>query len=315
MTPGREFTTSSGLRGQQSNAVRWSMLQHFSRFWALGLILLASCHDGKDGSVTDTAQDATDGRLRVLTYNVHGLPGAITGDDTADRMRQISARITAHDIVGLQEDFDTDNHDMLIEPSTHATRLWFGDPLPDRFYGSGLSLLADAPLLDHLHEHFTTCNGTVDAASDCLASKGFQAARVRLGTATLDIYNTHLEAGGGEADNIARAAQVDALVAALEGWSAGQAVIFTGDFNLRETDPEDLPLIEQLLRETGLARTCWAVDCEAPHHIDKVLFRSSTDLQLRVDAWSNIEADFRDDDDIPLSDHPAIEAMFEWSTN
>ena len=131
----------------------------------------------------------------------------------------------------------------------------------------------------------------------------------------LDIYNTHLEAGGGEADNIARAAQVDALVAALEGWSAGQAIIFTGDFNLRETDPEDLLLIEQLLRETGLARTCWAVDCEAPHHIDKVLFRSSTDLQLRVDAWSNIEADFRDDDDIPLSDHPAIEAMFEWSTD
>ena len=107
----------------------------------------------------------------------------------------------------------------------------------------GLSLLADAPLP-------TTFTSTSPPATEpwtphrTVSPKGFQAARQRLGTAT-DVYNTHLEAGGGEADNIARAAQVDALVAALEGWSAGQAVIFTGDFNLRETDPEDLPLIEQ----------------------------------------------------------------------
>lgn len=291
------------------------MPPHVSCLILAAAMFTLGCHDGTSSALKDTAALETSGDLRVLTYNVHGLPGAITGDDTAGRLSQISSRITDHDIVGLQEDFDADNHASLVAASTHRTGLWFDDTLPDRFYGSGLGLLADAPLIEHVHQHYTTCHGTIDAASDCLASKGFQAARVQFGDTTLDIYNTHLEAGGSSADDDARAAQVEALVDALQGWSAGEAVIFTGDFNLRETDPEDLPLIDRLLDETDLQRACWAVGCDTPHHIDKILFRSSTSLTLTATGWSNIEADFRDAAGEPLSDHPAIEARFTWDSD
>jgi len=284
------------------------------RAMLFGSMLTTACTGDERETSGDTATVLTSGELDVLTYNVHGLPGAITGDDTTGRMGQISGRITTHDIVGLQEDFDADNHATLVESSEHSTGLWFNDKLDDRFYGSGLGLLAEAPLVEYIHEHFTTCNGTVDSASDCLASKGFQVARVGVGGTTLDIYNTHLEAGGGSADNEARAAQVGALIDALQGWSANHAVIFTGDFNLRETDPEDLPLIEQLLGEANLERACWAVSCDTPNHIDKILFRSSQSLSLTATRWSNVEADFRDASGIPLSDHPAIEATFAWSS-
>jgi len=291
------------------------MSQDFSHSLILCALLTAACQSNERDKSEDTDPLPTSGELSVLTYNVHGLPGAITGDDTAGRMSQISERITTHDIVGLQEDFDAENHATLVGSSTHTTGLWFDDKLEDRFYGSGLSVLAEAPLVEHIHQHFTSCNGTIDSASDCLASKGFQALRVRIGGATLDVYNTHLEAGGSAADNDARAAQVQALVDSLQGWSTDQAVIFTGDFNLRETDPEDLPLIEQLLIEAELERACWAVECATPNHIDKILFRSSDSIALSASEWSNIEADFRDTEGTPLSDHPAIEAIFEWSSD
>ncbi len=275
--------------------------------------LVSGCEGSKP--TADTGGSPRAGELRVLTYNVHGLPSLITGDDTPGRMREIAPRLTTHDIIGLQEDFDADNHSNLVSASDHDTALWFDDKLPDRIYGSGLSMLARAPLVDHQHVHYTTCNGTTDAASDCLASKGFQAVRIRIGGDTLDVYNTHLEAGGGAADNEARSAQVDALVTSLNDWSDGHAVIFTGDFNLRESDPEDLPLIDHLLGATDLQRTCWAVDCDSPNHIDKILFRSSSRLHLNPTGWANVEADFRDEASVPLSDHPAIEGTFDWTTD
>jgi endonuclease/exonuclease/phosphatase family metal-dependent hydrolase len=287
-----------------------------TQFFYAGLLattLGSGCGSSKPAA--DTGSSLNAGDLRVLTYNVHGLPSLITGDDTPERMRQIAPRLTTHDIIGLQEDFDEANHASLVGEADHTTALWFGDKLPDRVYGSGLSMLARAPVVAHQHIHYTTCNGTTDAASDCLASKGFQAVRLRIGEETLDVYNTHLEAGGGAADNEARSAQVDALVESLSDWSDGQAVIFTGDFNLRETDTEDLPLINRLLSEAELERACWAVDCDAPHHIDKILFRSSTRLSLNATGWKNVEADFRDEASVPLSDHPAIEATFDWTTD
>ena len=277
-------------------------------------VLLAgsACTSSKVETEDDTGLEPTSGVFDVLTYNVHGLPSAITGDDTPGRMQAIAPRLTAHRIIGLQEDFDADNHAILTEEAPHLTQITFDQRLDGRFYGSGLTILADYEEIEVRNTHYSTCHGTTDAASDCLASKGFQALRVQLGTATLDIYNTHLEAGGGDEDNAARQVQVDDLIASLQGWSQDQAVVFTGDFNLRETDPEDLPQIDQLLEEAGLERTCWALDCDTPNHIDKILFRSSPEVTLVPTLWANIDSEFRDESDTPLSDHPPIAAAFAW---
>ena len=273
---------------------------------------ITGCTKGAEDTGT-AAHVPTMGTFGVLTYNVHGLPAAITGDDTTGRMGEIAPRLGAWDILGIQESFDADNHDILTEDSSHDTRLWFGEMLPDRFYGSGLAVLARAVLVDHQHTHYSACNGVTDGASDCLASKGFQAVRLSMGTSTIDVYNTHLEAGGGEADNEARQAHIDEVLASLNGWSAGQAIVFTGDFNLRPSDPEDLPLIEQLLDEGGLSDSCIETGCAEPDHIDQILFRSSDSLTLEATDWANRASDFIDGNGVDLSDHPPISARFGWS--
>lgn len=256
----------------------------------------------------------TSGLLKVLTYNVHGLPSTITGDDTPQRMSDIAPRLEPWDIVGLQEDFDEDNHGLLTGDSPHSSSHWFSERLPDRAYGAGLAVLAHAPVIDHIHHHYSACNGVLDASSDCLASKGFQAIRLRFGQSSIDVYNTHLEAGGGAADTEARQVQIEELIESLNGWSNQHAVIFTGDFNLRESDPTDLPLLRDLRDSTGLIDACDAVGCDEPDHIDQILFRSSDTLEIDALEWNNASGEFQTEDGAELSDHPAISATVEWNT-
>jgi len=75
----------------------------------------------------------TEGALRALTYNVHGLPPELTGDDTAARMAQIAPLLDGFDVVGLQEDFDDDNHATLAASSRHLSQVRFAEALEDRF--------------------------------------------------------------------------------------------------------------------------------------------------------------------------------------
>ena len=92
-------------------------------------------------------------------------------------------------------------------------------------------------------------------------------------------------------------------------------MVFLGDFNLRPSDPGDLPLIEQLLNEGGLSDACSEVACAEPDHIDQILFRSSASLALEVTSWSNVADEFIDGDGVDLSDHPAISSTFSWSNH
>lgn len=265
-----------------------------------------------DSGIPDASPPATAGRFTALTYNVHGLPDAITGDDGEARMRGIAPLLDAFDLVGIQETFDTERHELLIAGSTHPVQLRFDDKVEEgRVYGSGLALLARAELVETFEEHYTSCNGLLDDSSDCLASKGFQVARFRLGDAELDVYNTHHEAGGSEADELVRAEQVEQVIASMDGRSAGRAVLFMGDTNLRPSDPPDADLLARYA-EVGLRDACLEVACPETDHIDRFLVRDSDALQLVVEAWAN-EPAFYDAEGVPLSDHPAISATFAWS--
>ena len=52
---------------------------------------------------------STAGTFTALTYNVHGLPPEITGDDTTARIEAIASLFGEFDVVGIQEDFIDDN--------------------------------------------------------------------------------------------------------------------------------------------------------------------------------------------------------------
>jgi endonuclease/exonuclease/phosphatase family metal-dependent hydrolase len=262
---------------------------------------------GADGTVP------TEGTLSALTYNVHGLPDALTGDDGEARMNAIAPLLERFDVIGLQETFDVDKHALLTAQSTHPVHEWFDELVDDtRFYGSGLAVLArDAELEQVQEQHYAECYGTIDNSSDCLASKGFQRVRLDLGGgAMLDVYNTHHEAGGGEEDEAVRATQVDEVLAAMAEHSAGHAILFMGDTNLRPGDPPD---DEQLARyaAAGLRDACLELACPETDHIDRFFVRDGDTVQLTVEAWAN-EPDFFDDDGVPLSDHPAISTQIRW---
>ncbi len=277
--------------------------------------LLIGCSDASEDKPADhTEPGATAGEFVVLSYNVHGLPPVITGDDTPDRMIQIAPRLVDWDIVGLQEDWDADNHENLVGETEHPTKLWFNETLSEeRYYGSGLSVLSVYPAIEVVNTHYTTCSGVLDGASDCLASKGFQAVRLQVGAGTIDLYNTHFEAGGGTEDDLARSVQVGDVVEALNGWSMGHAVIFTGDFNLHASDPEDLVELVRLKEDGGLVDACTSIDCSEPDHIDRVFFRSSPQMALQATDWANHSPEFLDSEGTDLSDHPPISATISWA--
>jgi len=289
------------------------MLWTGERFGALacwlGLLLsLVAC------SGSGEPQPADDGAFSVLTYNVHGLPSSITGDDTTARIEAIAPLLGSFDVVGLQEDFIDSNHAVLEAASEHPLRIRFSELYDeDRVYGSGLALWSPFVDVERRQIHYGSCHGLLDAASDCFASKGFQALRQQLSLGVeVDFYNTHLEAGGGDQDNAVRAQQVAMLLESLGGWSAGRAVVFTGDFNLHGGDPDDLPLLALLTGEGGLSDSCVVVDCPEPDRIDRLFYRSGEGVLLDAVDW-NHEQQFVDSSGVDLSDHDALSARLRWT--
>ena len=275
--------------------------------WVLGLWACAGI------SEDTSAEGPTSGELTVLTYNVHGLPSLITGDDTPGRMGMIGPMLDNIPLVAIQEDFTEQGHAELMDAVTHPTRPWFDATLSGRFYGSGLTILSRAEQMEYTEQHYSSCNGLLDNANDCLASKGFQRARLRLGPdAHIDVYNTHLDAGNDAADDEARTVQVQELLLAIADASTDQAVLVMGDFNLSGSDPEDALLVEELISVAGLQDICDALDCEEPGRIDRILFRSGTELQLEALEWT-VDHQFVDSSGAMLSDHNAIGGRLRWA--
>ena len=238
--------------------------------------------------------------LRVVTYNTHGLPAWIAGDDPERRFPVIGRLLDAYDLAVVQEDFY--HHELLLGAIT----------LPLRARGnerSGLTTLARLPvegLVETEAEPYGACSGWILGANDCLADKGFLRTRVALPNgARVDFVNTHLDAGRDDADREARRAQLAILVERLRRASAGVPLVVGGDLNLHHDDPADRALLDGFVAALGLA------DSEARPapgsgwgRIDYLLYRSSADVALDV-LETGMAAEFVHDG-LPLSDHPAL---------
>jgi endonuclease/exonuclease/phosphatase family metal-dependent hydrolase len=245
----------------------------------------------------------------VLTYNVHGLPAFITRDDTFGRLKQIAPRLEDYDLVGVQEDWMREGHALLAEPASHPTKLRFADALQGRVYGSGLTVLSRRPAVAQRGEHY----GAGFGFDDTLASKGFQRVRLVLAPGVeVDVYNSHLDAGGSDGDQRARVAQVAALTRAMQSDSRGRAVVFLGDTNLKPKRGRDRETLAGWQRETGLQCACLSTRDSCCGQIDRILVRGGLGVTLRVERWAN-EPGFTDAQGKPLSDHPPVSATLRWS--
>jgi hypothetical protein len=270
------------------------------------------------------------GEFQILTYNVKGLLPLYSmdgRDNQKENNRLISPLLNRYAFVLVQEDFFY--HNQLSSETNHAHQSKPTGPFCINLFftklcifpGDGLARFSGFVFDELIREQWEDCNGGLlnpAAGTDCLSRKGFTLAATELAPGVwVDVYNLHLDAGATDGDFIARANQVEQLLAALNGFSAGQAVIVAGDTNLwldqpppNDWLPTNAEILERLLEGAGLIDACAAVNCGS-EQIDRVLYRPAEDLELEAVDWT-IDGRFVDAGGQPLSDHPAVAVRFFW---
>jgi endonuclease/exonuclease/phosphatase family metal-dependent hydrolase len=267
--------------------------------------------------------------LRLITYNVAGLPEGISQSMPQRNSALISPLLNGYDIALLQEDFSY--HAQIVSASMHP----YVSPADTsgNSLGDGLSFLSSFAYSDFQRDAWTDCNGVVDSGSDCLTPKGFAFARFSIGRASVDVYDIHTDAGSAAGDQTARAKNLRQLAAAITTRSAGRAVIVAGDSNARysragDTVPELLDaaslsdvwivLHNQGQRPaTGVPVVCSADDPNdrACERIDKVFYRSGGGVTLQPREYVVEGAKFVDEKGAQLSDHRPVSVVFDVSTD
>ncbi len=255
------------------------------------------------------ASQAAVGHLKVLTYNVAGLPDGFSTAHPSANMPAIGKRLAGYDLALLQEDF------AYGASLRQSVTLQYQSPPFVRgehwHFGDGLSQFSVLPFAPLTREPWRACHGIFDSYNDCLTPKGFSYTRQTLATGVeIDVYDVHLDAGGSEGDRRAREAQIAQLIAAIAEHSKDRALLLAGDTNIRGRQSE---LLQELEQKTGLVDVCRTLHCPEPQRIDRIYVRSSAQLTWQARSWS-IDRRFVDALGAPLSDHLPVSAELDWSS-
>lgn len=309
-------TAAGGVSGTADGLRVWKLID------LLPYRLEWSVVDGDDEVAgAPVLPEATSGTIDVVTYNVAGLPEPLSGASPATNSELISPLLEPYDVALLQEDFfyaDKIAQHITFPYGSKPQRL----PLlsdstrPSALVGSGLERYSRHPFTGYEQVRWPGCYGGIfpPGASDCLSQKGFSIARHEVAPGVwIDMYDLHAEAGSTPDDVYWSAADYQDLAAYINTHSVGHAVIVGGDFNLDRSDPVDGPILATFLTMTGLTDVCAVQDCSVePDVIDRLLFRSGTDVAVTATAWSR-PGGFVDAGGEPLSDHDPTAATFAWS--
>jgi endonuclease/exonuclease/phosphatase family metal-dependent hydrolase len=282
-------------------------------------------------SPAPAATGGDSGTLNVLTYNVAGLPQALSSATTPrdTSTTAIGQRLGPYDLVHVQEDFNYHAY-LYAGDTTHAYRT---PTSGGAGIGSGLNTLSTYPydVDDFERVQWNSCQYD---SGDCLTPKGFTFMRLRLAEGVyVDVYNLHTNAGTNPGDLTSRADNLSQLTTFIQSHSRGNAVIVMGDTNTRYTRVGDT--IASFAAGNGLT-DAWVklerggvapaagdpdlvCDSAAPTDtcevVDKVLYRSSRFITLGATSFHNQHAAFLDSSGTMLSDHDPINVTFTWSTN
>jgi hypothetical protein len=310
---------------------------HYSTIWCASwaLAVASGCSEDSNGGPGGNGGGGPRDFL-ALTYNVAGLPEALTGSpNPLARMPIIGQLINDYDLVLLQEDWETPEenpfapqrayHELIAAEAKHPYRSIpmlqpFGmDPTrPSALLSDGLNEFSRIEFDPATTEHvrWTQCFGEATGASDCLALKGFtRTVHVLAPGVELDVYNLHGEAGGTEQDQPLKQLDFEELAAYVNAHSVGRAIILGGDTNLH-TDEAFAGGIWQTFRSaTGILDVCDTVDCGSDaDDIDKFAYRSSDKLEILPLSHDFEREKFTYSGGLPLSDHEALAVRFRWTT-
>lgn len=316
------------------------------------LVAAAAACSGDDGGASGDGAGgeggaAASGELRVLSYNVAGLPQEISTVNPEEHIPLISPLLADYDIVLTQEDFDwwqgvaadldfVNYHDRLRAeaPHEHATAAHPGpeavglDPTSRPLQiGDGLGVLSRLPFTGETRVPWPGCFGGIDpsdgGAADCLAMKGFMMVTLTLADGVeVDLYNLHGEAGGTDEDQRLQAQDFDELGAFIEERSAGRAIVLGGDTNLHTagdhpdaTGGADAEIWDAFLARTGLVDACAATECADAGMIDKVAYRGGEGVTLTAVSHDVPRERFRSPAGDDLSDHPPVVVELTWEAD
>lgn len=218
----------------------------------------AGFQGGKKGDTTAV--------LRVLSYNINGLPKTLTKGKgplfarIAELLRERRAKGDQPHLVLLQEAFDKrtsiiaettgykyvfkgpGRRDTSRKGQAHynpATRKGYAvRPDPQKIAGSGLYILSDFPLSD---AKFKAFDSDQCAGFDCLSNKAIQFVRVQtpFSDQPIDIVNSHFNSRSsakapGKIVLKAHKRQTDVLVKFLGQYQKGYPIVIAGDFNTKQ---------------------------------------------------------------------------------
>ncbi len=251
-------------------------------------------------------------QLRVVTYNVWGLPTVLTPKKRV-RLQTIADRVVelAPDVLVLQEVWFQDDAEFLIgalEPAgmkhTHRFESWG--------FGSGLLVLSRYPLTSTEFREFSDGKRVPwnPLHVDWAARKGVGTVRVETPLGPVDLAGTHLQAAYGTQDYLA--VQLGQVVEAADHLK---------QFNLRKGEPRpplvvagDLNAAFDALPFKTLRSRLGLSEAAPKQGIDAILYRSGERLSVRIKQWRELFKDavqLADGSQGRMSDHPAILADLE----
>lgn len=263
--------------------------------------------------------------LRVLTYNIWGLPWP--EEHATWRYEEIAKRIDAYDVVALQEAWSTKT-DVIWRKATHPHHA-FGGNAHSIIGGSGLVVLSKFPIVQTEFRKFKECTGL-----ECSSGKGIMMFRVQIKPGVeIDFYNTHMHAW--RENDMQRTGQILEIIGMVEEVSIGRPVVLLGDFNFephtinydefvggmycRDSYADHVrrlpnPTPEQISGYTfDMNRNPWAKPEYSgenePMRLDYVFYRDTGPIRLRVED-STVAFTEGVRDGMPLSDHFGVSTLF-----
>ncbi len=257
---------------------------------------------------TVNAAEARTGTLKMLAYNVSGIP--VVGDfqgtaftTTRQRATLIGKLLngTQADFIGTEEDFNGHKY-LAAEMTDYPYRSYTSGGLAQ---GQGLNVFSTHKLYNIDRVKWNVEFGSLSGSMDALSNKGFIYALMELEPGVyVNVINVHMDAGYDVLSIKARANNFQQLAAYInDNLNDGRALIVQGDLNFKFKRQLADDLVNNLLRPTGLTDV-WAelynngvTDTADPAYnwdasgddLDRILYRSGSYMALTPVSKTNPE--------------------------
>lgn len=175
-------------------------------------------------------------RARLITYNVKMLP--FGGEDNAQRARRIAKHFAAADIVCLQELFEGDVRQFLVDEAAREYSLSEraegppSDWLSGHFVSGGLCILTR---YDIVQSHYAEFEASSQVGFDALANKGVAHALLQVDQYTrMHVFTAHTQSGRSYEESVGRDMQIQHIAEFIRQHTEADEhpVLLVGDLNV-----------------------------------------------------------------------------------